>query len=83
MIKLNLIDFMKKYNSKNHTMNERELQRVYNHPICPRYYKIYSNKGFVKNDIGSVGGSPWTCFIVKDNKSFCFDSFGGAPDKFY
>ena len=24
----------------------------------------------------------WTCFIVKDNKSYCFDSFGGAPDKF-
>ena len=29
-----------------------------------------------------MGGSHWTCFIVKDNKSYYFDSFGGQPDKF-
>ena len=29
-----------------------------------------------------MGGSHWTCFIVKDDKSFYFDSFGGQPDKF-
>ena len=28
-----------------------------------------------------MGGSHWTCFIVKDKKPFYFDSFGGAPDK--
>ena len=29
-----------------------------------------------------MGGSHWNCFIVKDNKSHCFDSSGGQPDKF-
>ena len=55
---------------------------MYNYPIYPRDSKIYSNKGFVNIDNGSQGGTHWTCFIVKDNKSFYFDSFGGQPDKF-
>ena len=29
-----------------------------------------------------MGGSHWVAFIVKGNKSFYFDSFGGQPDKF-
>ena len=29
-----------------------------------------------------MGGSHWCAFFVKDNKSFYFDSFVGAPDKF-
>ena len=29
-----------------------------------------------------MGGTHWTCFIVKDNESFYSDSFGGQPDKF-
>ena len=29
-----------------------------------------------------MGGSHWASFIVKDNKSFHFDSVGGQPDKF-
>ena len=29
-----------------------------------------------------MGVSNWTCFIIKDNKSYYFDSFGGQPDKF-
>ena len=29
-----------------------------------------------------MGGSHWTCFVVKGNKSFYFDSFGGHPYKF-
>ena len=44
---LNLKDFMKKYNLKNKTMNESELQRVYNYPIYPRDSQIYSDKWFV------------------------------------
>ena len=28
------------------------------------------------------GGSHWTCFIVKDNKSYYFNSFGSKPDEF-
>ena len=33
---LKLNDFMKKYNLKNDTLNESELQRVYNFPIYAR-----------------------------------------------
>ena len=77
-----LKDFMKKHNLKNNTMNESELQRVYNYPIYPRDSKISSNKGVFNIDNGSQGGSHWTCFIVKDNKSYFFNSFGGQPDRF-
>ena len=73
---------MKKYKLKSDTMNQFELQRVYNYPIYPGDNKTYSDKGFVNIDDGRMGGSHWTCFIVKDNKSYYFDSFGGAPDKF-
>ena len=73
---------MKKYKLKNNTMTESELQRVYNYSIYPRDSKIYTDRGFVNIDNGSQGGTHWTCFIVKDNKSFYFDSFGGSPDKF-
>ena len=31
---------------------------------------------------GSQGGSHWTCFKIKGEKSRYFDSFGGQPDKF-
>ena len=79
---LNFKDFMKKCNLKNDTMNERELQRVYNYPIYPRDSKIYSDSGFLNIDNGSQGGSHWCTFYVKDSKSFYFDSFGGHPDKF-
>jgi len=79
---LNFENFMKKYNLKNDTMNESQLQRVYNYPIYARDSKIYSKRGFVNIDDGSMGGSHWTCFYIKDNKSFYYDSFGGSPDKF-
>ena len=79
---LNFKDFMKKYCLKNNTMNESQLQRVYNYPIYPKNSKIYSDKGFVNIDDGRMGGSHWTCFIVKDNKSYYFDSFGVQPHKF-
>ena len=74
--------FMKKYNLRNDNMHESELQRVYNCKIYPGDSKNYSDKVFVNIDNGSFGGSHWTCFIVKDNKSYYYDSFGGAPDKF-
>ena len=75
-------DFRKKYKLNDDTLNESQLQRVYNYPIYPRGSKIYIYRGFVNIDNGSQGGTHWTCFIVKDNKSFYFDSFGGQPDKF-
>ena len=79
---LTLKDFMKRYKLKNDTMNESELKRVYNYKIYPRDPKTNSDKGFVKIDDGRMGGSHWTCFMVKDKKSIYFDSFGGQPDKF-
>ena len=63
-------------------MNESQLQKIYNFNIYPRDSKIYSDKGFVNIDKDSMGGSYWTCFIVKGSTSYYFDSFGGAPDKF-
>ena len=73
---------MKKNNLKNDTMNESQLQKIYNYPIYPKDSKIYSDEGFVNIDDGSRGGTHWTCFIVKDDKSYYFDSFGMSPDKF-
>ena len=63
-------------------MNETEIQGVSNNPMYPRNSKLYSDKGFVNVDNGSQGGTHWCCFIVKDNNSFNFDSFGEQPDKF-
>ena len=63
-------------------MNEPELQKINKYPIYPSDSKINSDKGFANIDNGRMGGSHWTCFIVKDNKSYYFDSFAGAPDKF-
>ena len=73
---------MKKYKLKDDTMNEFQLQRVYNYPIYPRDSNIKSDKGFVNIENGSMGCSLWTCFIVRDYKSFYFVSFGGTPDQF-
>ena len=36
----------------------------------------------MNTDIGIVGGNYRTCFYIKDNKSYYFDSFGSQPDKF-
>ena len=73
---------MKKYKLKNDTMNKSQLQRVYNFPIHPRDPKIYSDRGFVNIDSGEQNGTHWTCFIVKDNKSYYSDSYGGQSDIF-
>ena len=51
-------------------MNESELQRVYTFSICLRDWKMQSDKGLVNIDNGSRNGTHWTCFIVKDNKSY-------------
>ena len=62
-------------------MSESDLQRVYIYPIYLRNCEKNSDKGFVNIDNGSRGGTHWTCFIVKDNKSYYFDTVGGQPDK--
>ena len=81
MSKLNLKDFMRKYNLKDDPNNETGSQRVCNYPISPRDSKILSDRGFINIDNGERQGVQWTCFIVKDNKSHYFDKFGGQPDK--
>ena len=63
-------------------MNKSQIRRVYIYSINPRDSKIYSDKGFVNIDNGSMGGTHWVCFIIKDKKLYYFDSFGGNPDKF-
>ena len=63
-------------------MKESELQKNYNNPIYPRDSIIYSDRAFVNIDNGSQGGTHWTAFYVKNSKSYYYDSFGGAPDKF-
>ena len=75
-------DLMEKYNLNNDTINESKLQKYYNYLIYPRNSILFSDKGSVNIDNGSQGGAHWTCVIVKDNKSFYFDSFGRTPDKF-
>ena len=82
MRKISFKDFMKKYNLKNDIMIERELQRIYIYPLYPRDSKLYSDKVFANIDDGRMNGTHWTCFPVKYNKSYYFDSFGGQPDKF-
>ena len=54
---LTLNDFMKKFNLKNDTIKESQLQKMYNYPIYPRGSKIYSDKGFVCLDNGVQGGT--------------------------
>ena len=63
-------------------MNGSELQSVYNYHIYPRDSKIHSDRGFVNLDKGSHGGTHWTCYRVKKDKTFYFDSFGAHPYKF-
>ena len=74
--------FMKKYKLKNDTMNESQLQKIYNYPTYPRDIRIYSERGFVNIGNYENGGSHWCAFYIKDNKSYYFDSFGGNPDKY-
>ena len=63
----NFREFMKKYNLKNVTMNEYQLQIIYNYHIYPSVSKIHSDTGFVNIHDGSQGGTHWTRFIIKDN----------------
>ena len=34
----------------------------------------------VNIDKGSMGGTHWVCFVIKHNRCYYFDSFGGQPD---
>ena len=67
---------MQKFNFKDHTMNDSDLQRVYNYPIDPRISKTTTDKRFVNIHNGQTVGTHWSCFYMKGNKSFYFGSFG-------
>ena len=66
---LNFKDFMKRHELRKVTMNQSQLQKIYNYPIYPRDSTIYLDRGFINIDNGSMGGTHWTCFKMKDNKS--------------
>ena len=63
-------------------MNEPELQRVYKYHKYSKGSRLFSVRGLAEVDNGSEGGTHWTCFIIKENESYYFDSFGGGPDIF-
>ena len=74
--------FMQNYKIKNDTMIESELQRVFKYPNYPRVSRRATNKTSGTIDDGQMGGTHWTCYYIKDDKSFYFVSFGGQLDKF-
>ena len=74
---------MKRHILKNYTTKESQLQRYYKYNIYPTDSTIKTDKGFVNIDNGSMGGTHWVCFLIKDSKSFYHDSFGGRPDEFF
>ena len=75
-------DFVQNYNLKGDTLTESDLQKVYIHLTYPREAKIYSDRGCVSIDNGSMGGSHRTTSYVEKNEPFYIDSFGGQPHKF-
>ena len=66
---------MEKYNLKDQTMNESDLQKVYNYKIYPRDSKIITNKGFVNIDNGKNGRNTLDLFYIKDKKSYYLIQF--------
>ena len=81
MTKHNFKDFLKKYNVKNDTVNESEIQIVYNFPMYRRASMKTADEIFVNVDNGKMDGTHCVCYYIKDNKSFYFHSVGGQPDK--
>ena len=63
-------------------MSEKYLERFYYLPPYPRDSKTTTDKGFFKNDNGSMAGMHWVVFSTKDIESLYFDSCGRAPDTF-
>ena len=63
-------------------MSDSDLKKVSFYPNYSTDSKRTTEEGFVNIDKGKMPGCHWTCFHIKTNKSFYFDSFAGAPDKF-
>ena len=56
---------MRKYNLKNDTIKESDLQKVYNYDINPTEFIITTDKGFVNIEDGRMGGILCFCFYIK------------------
>ena len=73
-------------------MTESDWQKFFRFRIDPRDSILTTGKEIVNLDNGSLGGSQWTCFYIKDEAdstshagsakiSFYFDSFYEPPNK--
>ena len=78
---LSLKSFSNKYGFNDETMKENDLTRKLKIKIS-NGSEITTKRGFVNIDNGSMGATHWTCFYMKDNKSFYVDSIGVYLDNF-
>ena len=53
-------------------MTETDLKRVLNYYIYPRDPTLNTGKGVVIINNGTMGGTHWTCFCIKDNELIFF-----------
>ena len=51
-------------------MNGSDLKKVLYYHNYPRDTTIKTDKRSINIDNGEQGGTRWTCFCIKDNKSF-------------
>ena len=57
-------------------------KKNYNFPIYRKGSGETTKTGLKNIDNRQMGGTHWTCFYIKHNRSIFFDSFGGQPDTF-
>ena len=65
-----LKSFMKKYNLGDDTRTGTTFKKIYIFSIYPSNSILNIEKRFLKIDDGNRGGTYWSCFYVKDNKTF-------------
>ena len=71
---------MRKYNLKKHTLDESELEKVFNFTIYPEDSKITTNKRIVNIDKGSMGGTHWI-FLLLETQSIILLRFVRWPSR--
>ena len=79
---LHLKNFLEKYILKADNINGRKIQKNFKYLIYPRVSKMFSGRRLINIEHSRMGGIHCTCFHIKDNISFFFDSFGGQFDTF-
>ena len=68
---------MRKYKSRDDTINGKDMQKVYICDIIAGHSSKTAAEAFVKIDNGQMGGTHWTYLYLKKNKAYYFNSFGG------